>query len=132
METITYSRIDDLEVQQLDLFLPPGLKEGLVPALVHFHGGGMIAGCRKTLFFQTWLKGDARKLHHQPDGFWWRKEPHTDVNAQTRHWSTASSSSAQTIVSFTPPPPSTLLPMSRPSSPSSPPRTFQRLISQKV
>ena len=59
METITYSRIDNLEIQ-LDLYLPPELNEGSVPALVHFHGGGMIAGCRKTLFFQQWLKGDAR------------------------------------------------------------------------
>lgn len=58
METITYSRVDNLDIQ-LDLYLPPGLNEceGLVPALVHFHGGGMIAGCRKTLFFQQWLKG---------------------------------------------------------------------------
>ena len=66
METVTYSRIDNLEIQ-LDLYLPPGLKEGSVPALVHFHGGGMIAGCRKTLFFQQWLKGDARaNFHHLP------------------------------------------------------------------
>lgn len=56
METITYSHIDSLDIQ-LDLFLPRELGEGLVPALVHFHGGGMIAGCRKTLFFQHWLKG---------------------------------------------------------------------------
>ena len=83
METITYSRIDDLEVQ-LDLYLPPGLKEGLVPALVHFHGGGMIAGCRKTLFFQTWLKGDARKLHHQPDGFGEGRNP-TLTSTPRRH-----------------------------------------------
>lgn len=56
METITYSRFETLDIQ-LDLYLPPELSAGLVPALVHFHGGGMIAGCRKTLFFQQWLKG---------------------------------------------------------------------------
>ena len=26
----------------------------------------MIAGCRKTLFFQQWLKGDAQNFHHLP------------------------------------------------------------------
>ncbi len=62
METITYSRVETLDIQ-LDLYLPPELKEGLVPALVHFHGGGMIAGCRKTLFFQQWLKGESHSLH---------------------------------------------------------------------
>ena len=61
MKTTTYSRVGTLDIQ-LDLYLPPELEEGLVPALVHFHGGGMIAGCRKTLFFQQWLKGMAHNL----------------------------------------------------------------------
>lgn len=61
MKTITYSRVEDLDIQ-LDLYLPPELKAGMVPALVHFHGGGMIAGCRKTLFFQQWLKGGPHNL----------------------------------------------------------------------
>lgn len=56
METITYSYADNLEIQ-LDLYLPPELDQTFVPALVHFHSGGMIAGCRKTLIFQQWLKG---------------------------------------------------------------------------
>lgn len=55
MTTIAYSRVETLDIQ-LDLYLPPDLKEGPVPAIVHFHGGGMIAGCRKTLFYQQWLK----------------------------------------------------------------------------
>lgn len=61
METITYSRVGSLDIK-LDLYIPPEPKQGLVPALVHFHGGGMIAGCRKTLFFQHWLK-DAMLEH---------------------------------------------------------------------
>lgn len=61
METITYSRFETLDIQ-LDLYLPPELNAGLVPALVHFHGGGMIAGCRKTLFFQQWLKSEFHNL----------------------------------------------------------------------
>lgn len=64
METITYSRVGSLDIK-LDLYIPPEPKQGLVPALVHFHGGGMIAGCRKTLFFQHWLKGMAHNLHLQ-------------------------------------------------------------------
>ena len=62
MQTITYSRVDTLEIQ-LDLYLPPELREGLVPALVHFHAGGMIAGCRKTLYYQQWLKGKYTSIY---------------------------------------------------------------------
>ena len=59
MASITYSQVGSLEIK-LDLYQPPELKEGLVPALVHFHGGGgMIAGCRKDLHFVKWLKGMA-------------------------------------------------------------------------
>lgn len=64
METITYSQVGSLDIQ-LDLYLPPELNEGLVQAVVHFHGGGMIAGCRKTLYFQNWLKGRSCKLYLQ-------------------------------------------------------------------
>ena len=64
METITYSTVERLDIQ-LDLYLPPELKVGLVPALVHFHAGGMIAGCRKTLSFQQWLKGQSHGLLRQ-------------------------------------------------------------------
>ena len=56
METITYSRVENLDIQ-LDLYLPTELRQGLIPAIVHFHSGGMIAGCRKTLALQQWLKG---------------------------------------------------------------------------
>lgn len=62
MTSITYSRVGSLDIE-LDLYLPPEPKEVLIPALVHFHGGGMIAGCRKTLAFQQWLKGMAHPLH---------------------------------------------------------------------
>lgn len=59
MASITYSQVGSLETK-LDLYKPPDLEEGLVPALVHFHGGGgMIAGCRKDLHFVNWLKGMA-------------------------------------------------------------------------
>ena len=61
METITYSQVGSLDIK-FDLYLPPEMKAGLVQAVVHFHGGGMIAGCRKTLLFQNWLKGKSYNL----------------------------------------------------------------------
>ena len=61
METITYSSVERLDIQ-LDLYLAPELKVGLVPALVHFHAEDMIAGCRKTLSSQQWLKGKSHSL----------------------------------------------------------------------
>lgn len=61
METITYSSVERLDIQ-LDLYLPPELKVGLVSALVHFHAGDMIVGCRKTLSSQQWLKGPSHSL----------------------------------------------------------------------
>jgi acetyl esterase/lipase len=57
METVTYSRIDSLETG-LDIYLPPNLPAGPRPAIVHFHGRGMIGGCRKILLFQRWLLGN--------------------------------------------------------------------------
>lgn len=62
METITYSQVGSLEIK-FDLYLPGGLKEGLVQTVVHFHCGGMIAGCRKTLLSQNWLKGKSHNLY---------------------------------------------------------------------
>lgn len=56
MGTITYSHIGSLDIQ-IDLHLPLDLRQGSRPAIVHFHGGGMIEGCRKTLYFQRWLLG---------------------------------------------------------------------------
>ena len=59
MASITYSEVGSLEIK-VDLYQPPELKAGLVPAVVQFHGrGGMIAGCRKDLHFVNWLKGIA-------------------------------------------------------------------------
>ena len=85
METITYSRVDKLDIQ-LDLYLPPELKEGLVPALVFFHGGGMIAGCRKTLFFQQWLKSGSHDLLNT---CWLKsmkaRKPPTNAQPQMQH-----------------------------------------------
>ena len=54
MKTITYSRVGDLEIQ-LDLYLPPDVSPGPKAVIIFIHGGGMIGGCRKTLFFQKWL-----------------------------------------------------------------------------
>ena len=62
METVTYSRVENLDIK-LDLYLPKELQHGLIPALVHFHPGGMIAGCRKTLVLQQWLKGKSLISH---------------------------------------------------------------------
>ena len=61
MKTITYCTIHSLEIQ-LDLFVPEHLPSGLVPALVFFHGGGMVSGGRKTLVLQQWLKGTSSLL----------------------------------------------------------------------
>ncbi|KAL2037163.1 hypothetical protein N7G274_010026 [Stereocaulon virgatum] len=60
METVTYSRIGSLDIQ-LDLYIPHNLPLGRRPAIVHFHGGGMIGGSRKSLFFLQWLRDAALK-----------------------------------------------------------------------
>lgn len=56
LETITYSRLGSLDIQ-FDLYSPLNPQQGPRPSIVFFHGGGMAAGCRKTLIFQKWLKG---------------------------------------------------------------------------
>lgn len=54
IKTITYSHVDDLEIQ-LDLYLPPDVPPGPKGAIIFFHGGGMVAGGRKTLSYEEWL-----------------------------------------------------------------------------
>ena len=56
MKTITYSHVHDLEIQ-LDLYLPPDVSQGPKGAIIFFHGGGMVAGGRKTLQYEGWLLG---------------------------------------------------------------------------
>lgn len=86
MQSITYSHVDSLDIK-LDLHLPPELAAGPVPALVHFHRGGMMAGSRKTLASQHWLKGMSFSLFYffpplspppkllspPPKTGWWKK-----------------------------------------------------------
>lgn len=45
MKTITYSRIGSLDIK-LDLYVPDTQHKGPLPALVFYHGGGIVAGNR--------------------------------------------------------------------------------------
>ena len=51
MKTITFSRIGSLDIN-LDLYLPDAQhKQGPLPALVFYHGGGTVAGNRKDIAY---------------------------------------------------------------------------------
>ncbi|KAH9916866.1 Alpha/Beta hydrolase protein [Fomitopsis serialis] len=54
MQTVTYSRVGSLEIQ-LDIRLPPSPTAGALPAVVHFHGGGMTTGARSGYDCWQWL-----------------------------------------------------------------------------
>lgn len=56
MKTITYSKAAGLDIK-LDLYIPTPVSSGPKAALVFFHGGGMVTGGRRTLYFQRWLIG---------------------------------------------------------------------------
>ncbi|KZT63603.1 alpha/beta-hydrolase [Daedalea quercina L-15889] len=49
MRTATYSRVGPLEIK-VDFQVPPSVKAGILPGLVFFHGGGMVAGSRTEYF----------------------------------------------------------------------------------
>ncbi|KAH9829381.1 Alpha/Beta hydrolase protein [Rhodofomes roseus] len=55
MQTITYSRVGDLEIK-LDITLPPSPIIGTLPGVVHIHGGGMTTGSRSGIDCFQWLK----------------------------------------------------------------------------
>ena len=54
MKTVRYDHAHALD---LDVFTSDVSNPGSKPAVVFFHGGGMVAGSRKSLFFQKWLLG---------------------------------------------------------------------------
>lgn len=59
MNTITYKRVGSLEIK-LDLCIPPSAMAGeVLPAVIYFHGGGLLSGCRteEDVYFPFWLKG---------------------------------------------------------------------------
>ncbi|TFY56134.1 hypothetical protein EVJ58_g7824 [Rhodofomes roseus] len=55
MQTITYSRVGNLEIK-LDITLPPSPSIGTLPGVVHIHGGGMTTGARSGYDCWQWLK----------------------------------------------------------------------------
>ncbi|KZT67008.1 alpha/beta-hydrolase [Daedalea quercina L-15889] len=55
MPTLTYSRVDSLDIQ-LDYELPCSVASGSLGAVIYLHGGGMIAGSRRDAFFPDWMK----------------------------------------------------------------------------
>ncbi|KZT63138.1 alpha/beta-hydrolase [Daedalea quercina L-15889] len=46
MQTAIYSRVDSLEIK-VDFQAPPSAKEGVLPGVIFFHGGGMVVGSRR-------------------------------------------------------------------------------------
>lgn len=48
--TIPYSVVDGLEIN-IDLYVPPGIT-GSAPAVVFYHGGGIVSGSRDDFYFQ--------------------------------------------------------------------------------
>jgi len=57
--TITYRRVGDLDIK-LDVSVPPSATTGSVlPAVVYFHGGGLLSGGRneEDAYTPLWFKG---------------------------------------------------------------------------
>jgi acetyl esterase/lipase len=52
--TITYSQVDGLNIQ-LDAYVPEA--SGSLPAVLYFHGGGLVCGSRDDFLLPEWLKG---------------------------------------------------------------------------
>lgn len=57
--TITYKRVGDLDIK-IDVTIPSfATADSLLPALVYFHGGGLLSGGRtkEDAFFPFWAEG---------------------------------------------------------------------------
>jgi acetyl esterase/lipase len=55
--TVTYRQAAGVDVK-LDVYAP--VSSGAAPAVLFFHGGGLLCGNRNDLYFPTWLKGRLR------------------------------------------------------------------------
>ncbi|TFY51983.1 hypothetical protein EVJ58_g10268 [Rhodofomes roseus] len=55
MQTIAYSRVEDLEIK-FDLEPPPSPTSGTLSAIIYMHGGGLESGARRDLLFPEWLR----------------------------------------------------------------------------
>ncbi|KAH9842446.1 Alpha/Beta hydrolase protein [Rhodofomes roseus] len=57
--TITYRRVGELDIK-LDLSIPPSATadSAALPAVIYFHGGGLLSGSRleEDIYFEFWLK----------------------------------------------------------------------------
>lgn len=51
--TLVYSTVDGHDIR-LDYYLPP-VEGGNLPAIIYYHGGGMVAGSRRGMGFPLWL-----------------------------------------------------------------------------
>ncbi|KZT63592.1 alpha/beta-hydrolase [Daedalea quercina L-15889] len=56
MQTATYSHVGSLDIK-VDFQVPPSVKVGVLPGVIFFHGGGMVAGSRHEYF--PWMPGSA-------------------------------------------------------------------------
>lgn len=63
--TLVYSKVDGLELK-VDIYLPPNAT-GSMPAIICWHGGGMVVGDRKPRDTQitTWMIGMSAHLADQ-------------------------------------------------------------------
>ncbi|KAH8831732.1 Alpha/Beta hydrolase protein [Flagelloscypha sp. PMI_526] len=55
LTTFTYSVVEGHSIQ-FDLYLPPQVGKSTIPAVVFFHGGGLVSGSRKDMFFPAVFK----------------------------------------------------------------------------
>ncbi|KAJ3031792.1 hypothetical protein HDV00_008122 [Rhizophlyctis rosea] len=54
--TVAFSTVGNLQLKT-DIYLPSNLKAGqTVGAIIQYHGGGLVSGGRKDVWFPTWLK----------------------------------------------------------------------------
>ncbi|KAH9916852.1 Alpha/Beta hydrolase protein [Fomitopsis serialis] len=60
MLTVTYSRVGSLDIK-LDIEVPAHPNSGALPAVIYFHGGGMVAGSRRDALFPEWFRESVLK-----------------------------------------------------------------------
>lgn len=56
MPTVVYSRADSLEIK-LDYDVPHSITSVSLGAVVYLHGGGIISGSRRDVFYPSSMKG---------------------------------------------------------------------------
>ena len=78
MQTATYSHVGSLGIE-VDFQVPPSVTKGVLPGVIFFHGGGLVAGSRTRETF-PWILGQSQTLPHAAESKLTRargQNPHT-------------------------------------------------------